>query len=133
MRCIFVAIFLLFSYHGFAEFEQGQNLLQLQPNNHSDNQVMALVSHSQSSSFLVFINSEIKPHYHQNHTETIYIIAGSGTTYIDGKAYQNKAGQFFTIAPGVVHSVSTKPGETLHALSTQAPEFFGKDRVYIKQ
>lgn len=95
--------------------------------------VQPLGSNKHSSEFIIFIRDEVKPHYHQHHTELIYVIEGEAVLNLNSTKQIIKPGDFIKIEEGNVHSVSVTSPIPLKVLSVQTPEFFGKDRVYIAE
>ncbi|NQZ08219.1 MAG: cupin domain-containing protein [Algicola sp.] len=94
--------------------------------------VVKLGSDQHSSDFLVFVRKNVPPHKHVTHSESVYVIEGTGIFELNGKKINIGPGHYVKIPQGVVHSVTVTSDIPLKALSVQAPEFFGKDRVPVK-
>jgi len=92
--------------------------------------VLPLSHDSLSSSFLVWVKLEVKPHYHATHTETVYILEGKGDMLLGEQVMPVRAGELVVIPKNTVHAVRVKGKKPLKVLSIQAPYFDGKDRVF---
>ena len=73
--------------------------------------------------------AEVKPHMHKTHSETLYVIEGSGQMVIDGKETDIKPGSIIHIPMNTVHSAKLPGGLT--ALQVFAPEWKEPDRVMV--
>lgn len=94
--------------------------------------VQPLSTSKHASEFIIFIKSSVKAHYHEHHTELIYVLEGEGIFYLGETKQMIKAGDFIRINEGQVHSVKVTSETPLKVLSIQAPEFHGKDRVFVE-
>jgi len=94
--------------------------------------VKPLGSNQHASEFVIFVKNAVKPHYHQHHTELVYILSGSGVMQLNDKTIKVSTGDFIRIEPGAVHSVKVTSTHPLKALSIQTPEFKGKDRIFTE-
>ncbi|MFM9945832.1 MAG: cupin domain-containing protein [Bacteroidia bacterium] len=94
-------------------------------------QVKKLGSDSLSSTFLIRIVTEVKPHYHANHTENVIVVKGSGIMKLGEKIINIKKGDIIIIPKGTVHSVISTGKKALKVISIQSPFFDGKDRVMM--
>jgi quercetin dioxygenase-like cupin family protein len=120
---------LLLSYCGFTQ----TNLVELtQDSIHKNVEVKRLCHEPYQSCFAIWVNDTVKPHYHSKHTETIYVVKGGGTFYIGNKKMELKKGDLVTIPQNSVHSFKNNSKEGTQVLSIQAPQFFGKDRIWVK-
>ena len=84
------------------------------------------------TSFLMFIKDEVKNHFHDEHSEHIYVLAGTGTMTLDGKTFPIKKGDFIFVPMQKRHSVKVTSATPLKVISIQAPWFDGKDRLVVK-
>ena len=64
---------------------------------------------------------EVKTHFHKTHTETLYVIEGSGETTIDGKTFEIKPGTIIHIPEGKIHSAKNTGSVDLIAFQIFAP------------
>lgn len=91
--------------------------------------VEQLATDSLCTSFMIWIKGGVKHHFHQSHTECIYIIEGSGEMTLADSTFTVNAGDFVQIPKGVVHAVTaTKP---MKVLSIQTPQWIVEDRKFI--
>lgn len=73
--------------------------------------------------------AEVKPHVHKTHSETLYVIEGSGQMVIEGEETDIKPGSIIHIPMNTVHSAKLPGGLT--ALQVFAPEWKEPDRVPV--
>ncbi len=107
------------------------NLTAIEPPVELDNvHVQKLYSDPNATQLLIFVKRGVPLHRHQFHSESLYVLAGSGQMTLGEQRFTIAAGDFFTVPQGVVHGVEVTSSEPLKVLSMQAPEFFGKDRVF---
>ena len=95
--------------------------------------VEKLYTDKNSTVFLLRLKSEVKPHRHEKHTETVYVLSGRGDFTLNGITTRIKAGDLIVIPESAVHSVIVTSKEPLTALSVQSPEFFGADRIFVEE
>ena len=94
--------------------------------------VQKVGSDQNSTSFIIWVKEEVKPHYHETHTETLYVLEGSGMMTMGDEGQRIGPGTLLLIPKGTVHSVEVTSSEPLKVLSVQAPEFHGKDRHFTE-
>ena len=75
--------------------------------------------------------SVLKMHYHNSRDEIVYIIKGQAVFNASGQEYALSAGDLQYIPSLMQHGVVVIGNETLQAISTFAPAFDGKDRIYV--
>ena len=93
--------------------------------------VSPLHSDSTCSSFLICIDTEVKPHLHRVHTEHVFVLDGEGIMRLGDQQRRVKAGDTVVIPAGTAHSVKVTSKEPLRVVSVQAPRFDGSDRVFV--
>lgn len=93
--------------------------------------VVKLGTQPEATSFIIWVADTVKPHFHQHHNETLYFIEGEGYFYVGAKKHHIQPGDFITIPKTIVHSFKTISSQPVKAISIQAPEFFGKDRIWV--
>ena len=110
--------------------QKAENLPARQPVKEGDNvTVEQLATDSLCTSFMIWVKEGVKHHFHQSHTECIYIIEGIGEMTLADSTFTVVAGDFVQIPKGVVHAVTaTKP---LKVLSIQTPQWVVEDRKFI--
>jgi quercetin dioxygenase-like cupin family protein len=91
-----------------------------------------MVDDSLQTSYVIWIKKNVAEHYHEFHTENIYILEGKAEMTINGKKRVVKKGDYLNIPKGTRHAVrkvlSRKP---LKVISIQSPRFDGTDRIII--
>lgn len=89
---------------------------------------------SLQSTFIIWVKKDVVEHYHQTHTENIYVLEGKAEMTLNGQTQVVKKGDYMNIPIGTKHAVtkvlSRKP---LKVLSIQSPHFDGTDRIIINQ
>jgi mannose-6-phosphate isomerase-like protein (cupin superfamily) len=85
------------------------------------------------SSFLIWVKKDVKAHMHEAHTEQVWILDGKGLMRLGENTFKVKKGDWVCIPKGSVHSVKVIGKKPLKALSVQAPEFDGTDRVFVEE
>lgn len=74
---------------------------------------------------------EVKAHFHKTHSETLYIIEGSGQMMVEGKLFEFRPGSVIHIPPTKVHSVKITGNKDLIALQVFAPQWKEPDRIFV--
>jgi mannose-6-phosphate isomerase-like protein (cupin superfamily) len=107
-----------------------QSLTVLTPEQPYENvHLKKLHTDSLSTSFVIWIREEVRPHRHAFHSESIFVLEGTAKLVIGANTYRIKAGDFFNIPENTVHAVEVTSTLPLKIISIQAPEFKGEDRV----
>lgn len=94
-------------------------------------QIETLATDIHASQFLIFIRESVRNHRHASHSETVYILSGSGSFRLGDKNFAVSAGDFIQIPQGQVHGVVVTSTDPLKVLSVQTPEFHGVDRLFV--
>lgn len=127
MRLFFVAFVVV----GFAN-AQLKSVSDWTPDHSNKGIVVERISgDSLVSTFLISIQKEVRTHLHELHSETIYVIDGEAQMRLGDKVFNIKAGDTIFIPRGTIHGVTVTSSNALRVISVQAPEFTGKDRVYV--
>ena len=92
--------------------------------------VEKLFSDARTSSFVIWVKGSVRLHKHEVHSETVYVLSGKGRMTVGEEAFDIRKGDVVFIAEGTPHSVLVTKGP-LKVLSVQAPEFTGKDRIFL--
>ena len=97
--------------------------------------VHKIASDANSSDFVIFIKKQVPLHQHLIHTETIFVLEGRGIFQQgeDEEKIEIGPGDYLRIPENTPHAVTVLSDKPLKVLSVQAPEFLGKDRVFIKE
>ncbi len=123
----------LFAWNVVAGTATVQSLSSIKPPAEFDNiHVQPLSSDKHASEYLIFVRRGVKAHYHASHSETLYIIEGRGKMQVGDQLHTVGAGSFLKVPEGVVHGLEVTSTGPLVALSVQAPEFNGKDRIFVE-
>ncbi|OUR86963.1 hypothetical protein A9Q81_27270 [Gammaproteobacteria bacterium 42_54_T18] len=93
--------------------------------------VVKVASDKNASDFVVFVKQQVPLHKHVSHSESIYVLEGTGTFRLGDKTLSIGPGDYVKVPEGTPHSLTVTSTIPLKALSIQAPEFFGKDRVSV--
>lgn len=95
--------------------------------------VKLLSSDSLSSTFFIVVPGQIKPHYHQYHTENIVVVSGRAEMQLGEKTIDIKKGDLIIVPKGTRHSVKRKGRKPLKVISVQSPMFDGTDRIMLEK
>ncbi|MDD1750205.1 MAG: cupin domain-containing protein [Methanothrix sp.] len=99
----------------------------------SDMNITQVASGDNASINLVLAppGSILKMHYHNSRDEIAYVIKGQAVFNASGQEYALVAGDLMYIPSLMQHGVIVTGNETLQLISTFAPAFDGKDRIYV--
>lgn len=75
--------------------------------------------------------AEVKPHIHKVHSETVYIIEGSGKMMIEGKEIEVGPGSIIHVPMDTPHAVKCSTTGELIGIQVFAPEWTQPDRVPV--
>ncbi len=118
-----------------ASFGHSQDLTklkELKPHKEFDNiLVKPIGSTKDASTYVIWVKDTVKSHYHAEHTETIVMLGGKARFYLADSVFTIVEGDHFIIPPKAIHSVKVLSEEPAKVLSTQCPEFLGKDRIFV--
>lgn len=124
-------LLILFSASAFAQ--KVDNLPSLKQKQPYDNIVtQAMNSDSSVTSNVIWIKSEVKPHYHANHSEHVMVIEGEGQLLLGHQTYFVKPGDLIYIPKGTIHAVRVTSKLPMKVLSIYSPQFDGSDRVMVQ-
>jgi quercetin dioxygenase-like cupin family protein len=128
-------LFLLFTLPIFIFGQSNSQINEISPDNGFDNVYSKKIADdSLQSTFIIWVKKDVVEHYHQTHTENIYVLEGKAEMTLNGQTQVVKKGDYMNIPIGTKHAVtkvlSRKP---LKVLSIQSPHFDGTDRIIIKQ
>ena len=74
---------------------------------------------------------DVKPHLHKTHTETLYVIEGTGVLVMDGKTFEMKPGSIIVIPMNKVHAAKITGSSDCIALQVLTPAMKEPDRVPV--
>ena len=129
MKTLLLATTLLISNLIFSQ--NVTNVEDKQPEEKYDNVlVKKLYSDTKASYFIIWIKKDVSSHKHATHTESIIVIEGTGLMTVGDKTFDIKKGDYFVIPENTFHALKVTSKEPIKVISTQTPEFLGKDRVF---
>lgn len=100
--------------------------------NYSNIYVKKISEDSLQSTYIIWVKKEVKTHYHDHHTELIYVLGGSGIMTFNDSTFKVNKGDFFMIPMQTHHSVITTSDVPLKVMSIQCPKFDG-DRIWVDE
>jgi mannose-6-phosphate isomerase-like protein (cupin superfamily) len=107
-------------------------ILQAHPLKDGDSQTSVELMRGEGvSAHLIQVRSRLRPQYHKEHAETVYLLEGSGIFILGDRAYPVKAGSLMMIPRGVVHSFEAKQPTSVLAIFD--PPFDPADRIFTDQ
>ena len=83
------------------------------------------------SSFVIWVKNQVKPHYHDYHSEYIHVLTGKAIMRLDTTTFTIQKGDVIFIPQKSIHAVKTLSKEPLKVISIQTPLFDG-DRVWVE-
>ncbi|MFT5426366.1 MAG: mannose-6-phosphate isomerase-like protein (cupin superfamily) [Gammaproteobacteria bacterium] len=131
MRKLFIILLFITSTQ-FVTAEQYVEINKLSPEVEYDNiHVYKMDTDKNKSTFIIWIKKEVKAHKHEFHTETLLVLEGAGDMHVGDESYMIKVGDYINVPENTPHSVVVTSDVPLKVISVQAPEFLGKDRVFV--
>jgi len=110
------------------------SLLQRSPGKAFDHiLVEQLNSDEHGTTFLIWVKDQVAAHFHESHTEHVYILAGKGIMRIGEVEREISEGDLLFIPQGMVHSLIVTSDQPMQAMSIQTPEFLGSDRHFVEE
>lgn len=129
MKSLVVLFLVLFPVVVFSQHIVNVN--EIEPDTLYDNiHIKKLDTDSNATSFIIWIKKSVQSHKHEKHSERLYVLAGEGAMTIGDKTFAIKSGDYFTIQENTFHSLTVTSEIPVKVISVQAPEFFGKDRIF---
>jgi mannose-6-phosphate isomerase-like protein (cupin superfamily) len=136
-KIIFLFLFVLTCFLGENHsFSQAlRTLKDIKPPANFDNvHAVKIAEDSLQSSFLIWVKSNVRGHFHLTHTENIIVLEGKALMRLGNDTLQIQPGDYLNVPKTTPHAVlkvlSKRP---LKVLSIQAPAFDGTDRVFIEE
>ncbi|MCY7408765.1 MAG: cupin domain-containing protein [Chitinophagales bacterium] len=128
---ILSSLLCIFSFNAFSQ--KVENLLALKQKQPYDNIVSQQInSDSSVTSTLIWIKDVVKPHYHADHSEQVYVIEGNGQMLLGSQSIAVGSGDLIYIPKGMVHALRViGKDKVMKVLSIQTPQFDGSDRVMV--
>jgi mannose-6-phosphate isomerase-like protein (cupin superfamily) len=95
--------------------------------------VKPLYSDAETSTFAIWIRHAVRAHRHEHHTEQVYVVRGRAKMRLDDRTFTIRKGDWILIPKGSVHAVEVLSKKPLLVISVQAPQFDGRDRVWVEE
>ncbi|MFN0032967.1 MAG: cupin domain-containing protein [Flavobacteriales bacterium] len=115
----------------FCTAQKTENLPARQPAEAKENvTVEQLATDSLCTAFQIWISTGVMHHFHQSHTECIYILEGEGQMTLADSTFTVRAGDFVMVPKGTVHAVTATT--TMKVLSIQSPQWVADDRKFVE-
>lgn len=128
---ILIAILSLSKLHAQGDLLKAAKAVKPAPG-YENIHVEKLFSDQHASTFVVFVKKRVRLHLHKVHSELVYVLKGKGTMRLGEDRFPVKKGDVVFIPRNTPHAVTVKGGP-MKVLSVQAPEFKGKDRIFLKE
>jgi quercetin dioxygenase-like cupin family protein len=126
-----ILVFLLFVFTQIAYSQEHICFDSLQPvESYANISVQELDADSLVSTFSIWVKKEVRSHKHEFHSETIYVVSGTGKMTVGEKSFVIKTGDYVFIPKNTFHALTVTSEEPVQVLSVQAPYFDGSDRVF---
>jgi mannose-6-phosphate isomerase-like protein (cupin superfamily) len=90
-----------------------------------------IFSDSLSTMTFICIDTEIRPHVHERHTELVQVLDGEATMLLGDTVLRIGRGMVINIPFGTPHAVRVTDRHPLRVLSIQSPQSDGSDRVFV--
>lgn len=130
----FASILFLMVTGSYAMAQEVKNLPALRQKAEYDNTVITnLYSDSIATTNVIWIKKEVRPHYHQVHTEQAYIIEGTGKMLLGSQIVDVRPGDLITIPGGTIHALRVTSSIPMKVLTIHSPAFDGSDRVQVEK
>ncbi len=134
MRNIILITAIMFYGVSYSHSQNFISVRSLHPTEKYENiHVQTLYSDSLSSSYMIWVRKEVKPHKHVYHTEQVYVLEGNGEMIVDDEKHEIQPGDIIFIPKNTVHSVEVWSELPMKVISVQSPEFHGKDRIFVDE
>jgi mannose-6-phosphate isomerase-like protein (cupin superfamily) len=131
MKLLITILAIFISTLSFGQDKEKTNLEKVAPEHEYENVLVKdLYSDAKASYFVIWIKKEVKSHKHLKHTESIIVLDGEGEMTVGNKKFDIQHGDHFIIPENTFHSVKVTSTNPLKIISVQAPEYFGKDRIF---
>lgn len=93
--------------------------------------VQHLIRTNNSSTHVIRLNGNEKPHYHDHHDLTVTVLSGEGVMHFKDRQISTRPGDVIHIPSGTFHWAA-KAGSADHVVFAEfSPPFDGKDRRFI--
>jgi mannose-6-phosphate isomerase-like protein (cupin superfamily) len=87
---------------------------------------------AEASLHLVQVREGVRPHYHRDRDETVYVLRGEARFTLAGEEFDLRPGMLLHVPRRLVHSVRVMGKEPCAVLSIFTPPFDGEDRIFVE-
>lgn len=127
----FFALVSTFFFFCTLQAQRVENLPARTPKTINENVVVEqIATDSLCTTFVLWIKGGVKHHFHQSHTECIYILEGTGEMSLADSTFTIKAGDYILVPKGTLHAVTA--AIPLKVLSIQTPQWVADDRKFVE-
>lgn len=106
-------------------------LQEIHPKEHYDNiSVHKIDGDELTTQYLIWVKDTVRMHKHNHHSESVYVLEGKGTFYLEDTIFSIEKGDFIFIPRKTWHSVKVTSNKPMKVISNQSPAFYGDDRVF---
>ncbi len=95
--------------------------------------IKKLYSDSLTTSFIIWVKTEVPLHKHAWHTEQVLVLEGEAKMLVGDTIYFIKPGDMVYVPENTPHQVTVTSAIPLKVLSIQTPEFTGTDRILLEE
>ena len=130
----YIGILALCASSLMSQAQSFQNLTDITPSSDFENvEVKKLNEDDLASTFVIWVKTSVKAHYHATHTEVVHVLEGTGLMTLGNEERKIGPGDYVFIPKGTPHSVQVIGSTPMKVLSMQTPRFDGTDRVFVDQ
>ncbi len=102
------------------------------PKNYDNIHIQKIAEDTFQSSYVIWVKEQVKPHYHDHHSEYIHVLDGRAIMRLDSSNFTIQKGDVIFIPQKSIHAVKTLSKKPLKVISIQTPLFDG-DRVWVEE
>ena len=106
--------------------------LKPSPENYDNIHIQKIAEDTFQSSYVIWVKKQVKPHYHNHHSEYIHVLDGRAIMRLDSSNFTIQKGDVIFIPQKSTHAVKTLSKKPLKVISIQTPLFDG-DRVWVEE
>lgn len=93
--------------------------------------VKLLESNEHSSILLIRLKGSEKPHIHEHHDLSVYVLKGTSSVTIGKKEIELRIGDFVTIPKGTIHWAKNKGALPAEVVAIFSPPYKGRDIKFV--
>lgn len=100
------------------------------PEDYENVYTQLLYENDEASYFLIWIKKGVSMHKHNEHTEGIYVVDGTGLMTVGDQSFEIKKDDFFVIPKATFHALEVTSSIPVKVISVQMPRFNKEDRIF---